>query len=167
MLDTHLFLWGVKKMVNSHRKFLFLWLPLPMHLAPGELYDCGWRIPTQSPKHLCWTRNCVGSPLGGETAGDDGGGGGDDKGDLWVGCCCRSKEQRRSASDLVMRPHCAAEMGRTRASLSAASWVGVQVEQKIWSSSHAWNRCKVAKKSQIFFREKLALSHKLNLLPSN
>jgi len=35
-------------------------------------------IPTQSPKHSCWTLKDVGSPLGGETAGEEGGGGGDE-----------------------------------------------------------------------------------------
>ena len=44
-----------------------------------------------------------------------------------------------SASDFVMRPHCVAEMGRTLASLSEASCVGVQLEQKICRSSQAWN----------------------------
>ena len=81
----------------------------------------------------------MGSPLGGETAGEEGGGGGDERGDLWVGCCCNNREHNLSASDLVMRPHCAAEIGRTLASFSAASCVGVHVEQNICSSSQACN----------------------------
>ena len=70
--------------------------------------------------------------------GEEGGGGGEERGDLWVGA--RSKVHSLSASDFVMRPHCVAEMGRTLASLSEASCVGVQLEQKICRSSQAWNK---------------------------
>ena len=129
-----------------------------MHFAPWELYDWGWITPTQSPKHSCWTLNDVGSPRGGDTAppplGDEGaaaGGAGEPgaAGDESSGAppeLCRSlelpgsdtrREQSLSASDLVIRPHWAAEIGRTRASLRAASWAGLQVEQKICSSSQA------------------------------
>ena len=69
--------------------------------------------------------------------GEEGGGGGEERGDLCVGA--RSKVHSLSASDFVMRPHCVAEMGRTLASLSEASCVGVQLEQKICRSSQAWN----------------------------
>ena len=112
---------------------------LPIHLASRELYDCGWSTPTQSPKHSCWTLKEVGSPLGGDTAaGEAGGSGGEEgEGDLCDGSLSR-REHSRSASDLVMRPHWAAESGRTLENLSCASWTGVQVEQKIWSSSQAW-----------------------------
>ena len=86
----------------------------------------------------------MGSPRGGDTAGDEGGGGGEE-GDRerWLGSSFRSREHRRSASDFVMRPHCAAEMGSTRASLRDASWPGLQVEQKICSSSQAWNKIEI------------------------
>ena len=131
---------------------------LPMHFAPWELYDWGWSTPTQSPKHSCWTLNDVGSPRGGDTAppplGEEGatvGGAGEPGaagGALSWGApeLCRSlvapgsvtrREHSLSASDLVISPHWAAEIGSTRASLRAASWAGLQVEQKICSSSQA------------------------------
>lgn len=124
---------------------------LPMHFAPWELYDWGWSTPTQSPKHSCWTLNDVGSPRGGDTAppplgeegaAAEGAAGGELSGAL--GPCCSlepgsetRREQSLSASDLVISPHWAAEIGSTRASLRAASWAGEQVEQKICSSSQA------------------------------
>ena len=121
-----------------------------MHFAPWELYDWGWSTPTQSPKHSCWTLNDVGSPRGGDTAppplgeegapaggaGEPGTGGGALSGSLAPGSDTR-REQSLSASDLVISPHWAAEIGSTRASLRAASWAGLQVEQKICSSSQA------------------------------
>ena len=131
-----------------------------MHFAPCELYDWGWITPTQSPKHSCWTLNDVGSPRGGDTAppplGEEGAaaGGAGEPGvaggaalsggepELWrslaplPGSDTR-REQSLSASDLVISPHWAAEIGSTRASLRAASWAGLQVEQKICSSSQA------------------------------
>ena len=128
---------------------------LPMHFAPCELYDWGWITPTQSPKHSCWTLNDVGSPRGGDTAppplGDEGAaaeGAGETGGaalsggepELWRSLLPGSdtrREQSLSASDLVISPHWAAEIGSTRASLRAASWAGLQVEQKICSSSQA------------------------------
>jgi len=108
-----------------------------MHLAPGAVKACGCRRPTQSPKHLCCTLKVNWSARGGETAGEVEGGGGEERGELlWV--AWRRRLQSRSASDLVIKPHCAAEMGSTLASLRAASWAGVQVEQKICSWSQAW-----------------------------
>ena len=80
----------------------------------------------------------VGSPpLGGETAGETDWGGGEEGEEELCEGSCRRREQSRSPSDLVMRPHWAAERGSTLANLSCASWVGVQVEQNIWSSSQA------------------------------
>ena len=117
-----------------------------MHLAPWELYDWGWITPTQSPKHSCLILNDVGSPRGGDTAPPAPGGEGAGAGEPGAGPeprlsrapgSERRSEQSRSASDFVMSPHWAAEIGRTRASLRAASWAGLQVEQKIWSSSQA------------------------------
>ena len=97
-------------------------LLLPIHFAPGALYDWGCITPTQSPKHLCWTLNEVGSPRGGETAGEDGGGGGDEgERDRWLGSSFSSREQSRSASDFVISPHWAAEIGSTRANFRDAS----------------------------------------------
>ena len=122
-----------------------------MHFAPWELYDWGWSTPTQSPKHSCWTLNDVGSPRGGDTAppplGEEGAaaeGAGEPgtAGGALSGCSLAPgsetrREQSLSASDLVISPHWAAEIGSTRASLRAASWAGLQVEQKICSSSQA------------------------------
>ena len=58
------------------------------------------------------------------------------------------REQSLSASDLVIRPHWAAEIGSTRASLRAASWAGLQVEQNICSSSQAWKNIQSVKSSR-------------------
>ena len=83
-----------------------------MHLAPGAVKACGWRSPTQSPKHLCCTLGGAlltrfaaemllfheyeeavvredlkvnWSARGGETAGEVEGGGGEERGELlWV-----------------------------------------------------------------------------------
>ena len=75
-----------------------------------------------------------------EHPGRSRGGGEEAGGEFCEELSCSRREQSRSPSDLVMRPHWAADRGSTRANLSCASWVGVQVEQKICSSSQAWGQ---------------------------
>ena len=99
-----------------------------------------WLILVKKHWQCNGTLKDVGSPLGGDTAGDEGGGGGEEgEGERCEGGSWRRRAQSLSASDLVMRPHCAAEIGSTLASFRAASWAGVQVEQNICSSSQAYD----------------------------
>ena len=73
----------------------------------------------QSPKQWCCTLKDVGSPpRGGETAGESGPAGGEEGEEELCEGSCRRREQSRSPSDLVMRPHWAADRGSTLLNLS-------------------------------------------------